>query len=57
MAWNADADNNRVAKQATVPKLNVGMEGESGVAELFWLSGDGPGRDAEDTVLQEPGAP
>jgi hypothetical protein len=40
----------RVLKQATGPSLSVGIEDEPGVAELSWLSGDGPGHDVHETV-------
>ena len=40
----------RVLKQATGPSLSVGIEDEPGVAELSWLSGDGPGHDVHETI-------
>ena len=44
----------RVLKQATGPSLSVGIEDEPGVAELSWLSGDGPGYDVHETVKKVP---
>jgi hypothetical protein len=43
-----------VLKQATGPSLSVGMEDEPGVAELPWLSGDGPGYDVHETAKKVP---
>jgi hypothetical protein len=40
----------RVLKQAIGPSLSVDMDSESGVAELSWLSGDGPGHDVYETI-------
>jgi hypothetical protein len=41
----------RVLKQATGPSLSVGMDDEAtGVAELSWLYGDGPGYDVHETI-------
>lgn len=50
----------RVLKQAVGPSLSVGIEDESGVAELSWLHGDGPGHDVHETIKRVPcpyGAP
>jgi hypothetical protein len=44
----------RVLKQATGPSLSVGIEDESGVAELSWLSGNGPGHDVCETIKRVP---
>jgi hypothetical protein len=44
----------RVLKQATGPSLSVGIENEPGVAELSWLSGDGPGHDVHETIKKVP---
>lgn len=44
----------RVLKQATGPSLSVGIEDEPGVAELSWLSGDGPGHDVHETIRKVP---
>ena len=40
----------RVFKQATGLSLSVDIEDESGVAELSWLWGDGPGHDVNETI-------
>jgi hypothetical protein len=45
----------RVLKQATGPSLSVGMsDDDSGVAELSWLWGDGPGYDVNETIKRVP---
>ena len=40
----------RIIKQATGPSLCVEMDEDSGCAELYWLSGDGPGYEVNETV-------
>lgn len=44
----------RVVKQATGPSLSVGIEDEPGMAELSWMSGDGPGYDVHETIKKVP---
>ena len=45
----------RVLKQATGPSLSVGIDDDaSGVAELSWLWGDGPGYDVLETIKRVP---
>lgn len=44
----------RALKQAVGPSLSVGIEDETGVAELSWLYGDGPGHEVYERTLRVP---
>lgn len=40
----------RVVKQATGPSLSVGYDDKTGLAELSWLYGDGPGHEVHEAT-------